>query len=323
MNNLSWLNGAGDPIQCVALFHELANALETGPDYNCTVPIGFDASCSGLQHYALLARDYQTALRANLVGSGAPRDIYGEILAHVRSRLSARASEDDAGAAWWLKHVDRKIIKRLVMTYCYSSVPHGQADQIYAELHRRKIVIPDDAPKNLVSRLVSLTRHAIEIFVPLAEEIRRQLRARVDKKTPVRWVSPSGLPVANSYPKPRTESVRHYLHDKSVRCVVAAEWKKEQRVGKAKAAIAPNYVHSFDASHLALVACACEREGIPLVTVHDSFGTLPCYADRLRAILLEELRNMYADYRPSPRPLVVPPVGDLDLNDVTGEYAFS
>jgi len=38
--------------------------------------------------------------------------------------------------------------------------------------------------------------------------------------------------------------------------------------------------------------------------------------------LLEELRNMYAEYKPDRR-LVVPPYNDLDLNDVTGEYAFS
>jgi DNA-directed RNA polymerase len=69
---------------------------------------------------------------------------------------------------------------------------------------------------------------------------------------------------------------------------------------------------------LALVARACEREEIPLATIHDSFNTLPCYADRLREILLEELRNMYAGYQP-----LVSPLGDLDLNEVTGEYAFS
>ena len=31
LDHLPWLGEAGDPIQCVALFHELANAMEEGP----------------------------------------------------------------------------------------------------------------------------------------------------------------------------------------------------------------------------------------------------------------------------------------------------
>jgi len=137
-----------------------------------------------------------------------------------------------------------------------------------------------------------LVRHAIETFIPIAPQIRQQLRAWVASEVisvpgskrkrrewinpeAVRWVSPSGLPVANAYPKARWSAVRHYLHDKSKRCVATVGWK---RVGKAQSSIAANSVHSFDSAHLALVAVACEREEIPLVTVHDSYCTLPCYA---------------------------------------------
>ena len=95
-------------------------------------------------------------------------------------------------------------------------------------------------------------------------------------------------------------------------------WEPKQRVGQAKSSISPNYIHSLDSALLALVACACERGGIPLITVHDSFNTLPPYADRLREILLEQLSNMYANYRP-----LVKPSGDLDLDEVRGPYAFS
>jgi DNA-dependent RNA polymerase len=316
----AWLDTAGDPIQCVALFHELANAVDVGPSYICTVPIGFDATCSGLQHYALLARDHLTARFTNLVPSDDPKDIYDRILRPVQVQLAVRANAGDEEAAWWLGdlrtpgRIDRKVIKGLVMTYCYSSVPWGQANQVCDTLRDQGIDIPAGAPKNLVE----LVRRAIERHIRSAPTIMKQLQALVGKSNPVCWVSPSGLPVSNSYPKPRIKRVRHYLHDKSVRCVQSVEWKPEQGFGKARSSIAPNYIHSLDSAHLALVACACERQGIPLVTVHDSYSTLPRYADRLREILLEELRNMYAGYVP-----LVRPSGDLDLNEVTGEYAFS
>jgi DNA-dependent RNA polymerase len=320
LEHLAWLEQAGDPIQCVALFHELANALEVGPSYVCTVPIGFDQTCSGLAHYALLARDPKTARYTNLVPSDDPQDIYDRILKPVQWQLAIRANEGDEEAKWWLgdritpARIDRKIVKGLVMTYCYSSVPWGQANQVYDELRDRGIDIPSGAPHNLVK----LVRQAIEKHIKAAPGIMKQLQAMVGEREPVRWASPSGWPVSNSYPKSRTKTVRHYLHDKSHRCVIGAEWKREQRLKKAESSIAPNYIHSLDSAHLALVACACEREGIPLVTVHDSYGTLPRYADRLREILLEELRNMYAGYN-----ALVKPSGDLDLDEVTGQYAFS
>ena len=112
--------------------------------------------------------------------------------------------------------------------------------------------------------------------------------------------------------------MRLYLLGRSKRSVISVGWKPEQRYDKARSSIAPNYIHSLDAAHLVLVANACARRGIPLVTVHDSYATLPPYADRLREILLEELRAMYATYEP-----LVQPTGDLDLNEVTGDYAFS
>jgi DNA-dependent RNA polymerase len=321
LEHLGRLKDAGDPIQCAALFRELVNALEFGPTYVSTVPIGFDATCSGLQNYALLARDYQTARLTNLVPSDDPQDIYDRIFRPVQVQLAVRANEGDEEAKWWLgdritpARIDRKIVKGLVMTFSYSSVPWGQADELYAELRARgETDIPSGAPHNLVK----LVREAIERHIKAAPAIMKQLQAMVDKTEPVRWKSPSGLPVSNSYPKPRTRVVRHYLHDKSTRCVLGVEWKREQRLDKARSSIAPNYIHSLDSALLALVACACEREGLPLATVHDSFNTLPCYADRLREILLEELRNMYAGYEP-----LIPPSGDLDLNEVTGEYAFS
>jgi Autographiviridae RNA polymerase len=205
------------------------------------------------------------------------------------------------------------------MTYCYSSEPWGQADQVYRYLREHGIDVPPGAPRELVR----LVRKAIETRIKSAPAIMGWLQATVDKSEPVRWVSPSGLPVSNSYPKPLVKVVRHYLHDKSKRCKQSVGWKREQRRDKAESSIAPNYVHSLDAALLALVACACERGGLPLATVHDSFNTLPCYADRLREILLEELRNMYAGYEGLMPPGGYATSGDLDLDEVRGEYAFS
>jgi hypothetical protein len=106
--------------------------------------------------------------------------------------------------------------------------------------------------------------------------------------------------------------------------------------GKCARAAAPNLIHSFDASHLALVALACEREGIPLATVHDSFAVPACYVDKLQEIWARELRAMYDgnstvlneiyDYARrelGPDLPDIPQSGDLALGEVQPRYGIS
>jgi DNA-dependent RNA polymerase len=313
LDHLGWLGEAGDPIQCVALFHELDRALEVGPSYECSVPIGFDATCSGLQHYALLGRDPEAAWLTNLTSASParPQDIYGHILKPVRANLMNRASSGDEMAKRCLELLDgksgRKIVKGLVMTYCYSSEPWGQADQVYRYLREHGIDVPPGAPRELVR----LVRKAIETRIKSAPAIMGWLQATVDKSEPVRWVSPSGLPVSNSYPKPLVKVVRHYLHDKSKRCKQSVGWKREQRRDKAESSIAPNYVHSLDAALLALVACACERGGLPLATVHDSFTRYRATRIGCARFCLRNYATCMPGMRGSCRPADMPPAAIL------------
>jgi DNA-directed RNA polymerase len=97
-------------------------------------------------------------------------------------------------------------------------------------------------------------------------------------------------------------------------------------------------IHSQDASHLALVALACEYENIPLATVHDSFAVPACHVDKLQEIWARELRAMYDgnstvlteiyDYArrelgpdfPLPD---IPQSGDLEQSEVQPKYGIS
>jgi hypothetical protein len=85
------------------------------------------------------------------------------------------------------------------------------------------------------------------------------------------------------------------------------------------------------------VALACEAERIPLVTVHDSFGTLGCYTDKLREIWLRDLRTLYenenvlqelyddarAKLGPKAALPTIPERGKLNLDYVSGPYALA
>src|SRR5690606_39631920 len=59
--------------------------------------------------------------------------------------------------------------------------------------------------------------------------------------------------------------------------------------------IAPNFIHSMDASHMQLVAIRCREEGIDsLAMIHDDFGTHAADAARFGQIIREEFLKMYS-----------------------------
>jgi DNA-directed RNA polymerase len=188
-------------------------------------------------------------------------------------------------------------------------------------------------------------REEIEAALPgaaaimhLVREVTFALSAHRSRKSRVlTWISPSGVPIRNKYLEPDIRSRRTYLGARPHRHNVADGYLPRLLGDRCKLASAPNLVHSFDGSHLAFVGLACEAEGIPLVTVHDCFGTLGCHVDKMREIWLRELRTMYrnenilqelyddARAKLGPKAVLpnVPKRGDLKLEDVNGPYALS
>jgi len=64
---------------------------------------------------------------------------------------------------------------------------------------------------------------------------------------------------------------------------------------KAVTAAAPNLVHGLDGAHLQRVAIWAGDAKIPFVTVHDCFGCLAADAKKFRAMVHDQLAQMYRD----------------------------
>jgi Autographiviridae RNA polymerase len=363
MARLLWLRLAADPVQFVAIAKELKNALDVGPDYVTTLPIGFDASCSGAQHYSLLARDAHGARLTNL--APVQPETVECIYEAVRKRIAVQIAKDDVAAieaaatgrwmecgfdyadgryaSWWNErgHIDRSLLKILVMTYFYGSEEGGLRLSIYDELFDRDFAV-EEIPKGAVNYLIHAMQKAIQAELKGgAPVIMRYLRDIADtlgeEGKAAEWISPTGLPVVNLYRRALTKVPQLWLGDKTPRYTTAIAYG-EFNEKKAKNAIAPNLVHTLDAAHLVQVANACAKLGVGLVCVHDSFAVLAPHATRLHEILREELVRLYetsdlltqvrekaaralgTDENLSP----VPPPGDLDRKKVlSASYAFS
>jgi len=90
---------ADKPLQFVRSCFELVEAWDN-PDFETRLPVGIDATASGLQHLALLGRDRETMAKVNLtlVHDGA-LDIYGAFAEHIEQMLRA---DSHSWATWWL-----------------------------------------------------------------------------------------------------------------------------------------------------------------------------------------------------------------------------
>lgn len=143
-----------EPFQFLAFCFEWAAMKAEGVTFKSTLPISFDGSCSGIQHFSCMLRDEVGGAAVNLIPSERMNDIYGMVADTVNKTLLTIAVEgsvttredttDKKGnpyikttygskvmAQAWIDHgVDRETSKQPTMTLPYGSEVYGFTDQI-------------------------------------------------------------------------------------------------------------------------------------------------------------------------------------------------
>ena len=101
-----------------------------------------------------------------------------------------------------------------------------------------------------------------------------------------------------------------------------------------KNGIAPNFIHSLDATHLMMTVLASNSRHFS--TIHDSFGTSLGEAEDLKRVIREQLYKLYTEYKPLEMfkqyvedqlghtvDVEEPPKGTLDLTNILkSTYVF-
>jgi DNA-directed RNA polymerase len=287
----------------VAACRELTAAWEDPDHFKTHLPIEFDGSANGIQHLALLARDPDAARRVNLIWSDSPRDVYQEIINHVRESLEADGRKS---AQWWAKKFKildnrpgkiRKLIKTPAMTFAYNATPHGMAENI-AEVYREEfegLEPKEDVGRFLAKQIIEACREILSKPARVMEYICELSDHCSDAGRALDWISPTGFPVRNDYraaKKRRINLLR--ANGKRLRHTILDGVTKKIRKRAARNASAPNYVHSQDASHLVRVINAAVAEGITSIApVHDAFACLAPQAREFTGAIRTELAEMY------------------------------
>lgn len=324
------------PLQFLAWCMEYAEWQTSPHTFVSHLPIGMDGSCNGLQNFSAMLRDEVGGKATNLTPGHKPNDIY-QMVADVTALRLRQAEPDEAGFnAKWLAHgMNRKLVKRSVMTLPYGSTRFSCADFIVGDY--LKMGLAPQFEKEEYARAAQYLSHFVwdaigEVVVKAREAmtwLQQSARKIIHGGTEViRWTTPSGFPVSQAYSEQESHRIRTNLCGNAFLRISMDTDTPD--VNRHKNGVAPNFVHSYDASHLTLVTVAASLEGLSLAMIHDDYGTHAADAARLYTLIREVFVAMYESFDPlsdfaALYDLPEPPTrGDLDLRSVLASpYFFS
>lgn len=159
MDSIEWWGKLDSPFCFLAFCFEYAGAMHHGLSYNCSLPIAFDGSCSGIQHFSAMLRDHIGGHAVNLTPSGKVQDIYRIVSDRIEEELKVllvngtdnetvthedkktgeiterlKLGTRELARQWLTYGMSRKVTKRSVMTLAYGSKEYGFADQVYEDI---------------------------------------------------------------------------------------------------------------------------------------------------------------------------------------------
>ncbi len=283
LDNLPLWEGAEEPWQFLAACDEMYHCVIKRDRISTGLPIAIDATCSGLQILAGLAKDKSTAQLVNVLPSDKPQDAYKVIAETSKPNIPLKLRPD------W----DRKCTKRTVMTIPYNAKPFSNRTYIRDALKDKDIEID----KEELTQTVRAVRDAMNVIVPGPMRVMKWIEEEVSKAikrgaTELRWVTPSGFIVAQQLFKKEYERITLQVLGQ---CNMRVSTGDTGTVDKArhKAATAPNLIHSLDASLLCLSTLDFNN---PIALIHDSVLCRATDMTELSRIVREKYMHLFAEH---------------------------
>ena len=201
-----------------------------------SLPVAVDATCSGLQILAGLARDAGTAKLVNVLPSESPQDAYKTVL-NAMEDIPERLKP----------FCDRSTTKRSVMTLPYNATIQSSRDYIKEALIKKMPKDMDPPTPQEITILAKSLRAAMDKIAPgplrVMDWIGKEMSAAIKRGNDVvRWVTPSGFQVEQKRNKYETERLDLKLMGTCKFSIVSGEKGPDPR--KHKSSGAPNLIHS-------------------------------------------------------------------------------
>jgi len=300
-----------EPLMYLAFCFAYASYLK---DSNTLIhlPIQLDATCSGIQMYSGLLRDAEGALAVNVISKdNKVADIYQDVADRVNyyleygeypKSLTYHTADKELHTCSTLIEaqslkgkVTRKLTKRNVMTQPYSVTQRGMFEQLMELLDEyednNEVFWKGD--KWVVARILTLLNDkAIGEVVKGAKRgqiyLKTTLKEVLKKDDYVFWYTPMfNFPVLQRIKKEVKQRLRTPLAN-----LVLYHPTRETHKQRMLNGIAPNFIHSLDATLLYRTVERCIERGVnSFWLIHDSYGVLPNDVD----ILNTEFREAFIE----------------------------
>ena len=283
IGNIADWEGADEPWTFLAACEEYYyTCIDCSRNFT-SLPCAVDATCSGLQILAGLARDASTARLVNVLPSDRPQDAYrviadesvGQIPKHIRPN--------------W----DRKCTKRTVMTVPYNAKPFSNRGYIREALKEKGIEIE----KEDLTKAVTAVRQAMNKVVPGPMAVMKWIETEVGQAIKcgakeLTWTTPSGFIVTQRLMKKVVNNIELQLLGR-VQLKVATEDSDTVDINHHRNATAPNLIHSLDASLLHFTAINFRE---PLAVIHDSVLARATDMGRLSDTVRQTYLHLFAEH---------------------------
>ena len=316
IGNIGSWEVADEPFQFLAACEEYYSCVISQSRSTTGLCVAIDATCSGLQILAGLARDRRTAQLVNVLPSDRPQDAYKVVAEKAKPFVPVSIHK-----VW-----DRKCVKRTVMTIPYNAKPYSNRSYIKDALLEKGIDIENED----LTVVVNAVREAMNQEFPGPMKVMKWIEDEVSKalkrgKTELTWTTPSGFRVTQRLMKPNCK----YIHLRLLgKCKVWANLGDSDQVDLMhhKNATAPNLIHSLDASLLHMAATKFDN---PIALIHDSVLCRASDMDELSNIVRETYMHLFAEHEyltrfaqhigaETPPPII----GDLEPSDVIDSTYF-
>jgi DNA-directed RNA polymerase len=283
IRNLSDWDEVDEPWQFMAACEEYHACVIACTRHHTSLPVATDATCSGLQILAGLAKDASTAKLVNVLPSDKPQDAYKVVAEQATPHVPDSIKP----------YMDRKTVKRVVMTVPYNAKPYSNRGYIREALKEKGVEVDKDD----LTATVKAVRDAMDVIVPGPMSVMAWIESEVSNAidrglTEITWTTPSGFSVTQRLMKPDVKNIELQLLG---RCQVKVSTGDTDKVDKAhhKNATAPNLIHSLDASLLHLSAL---RFNAPISLIHDSVLCRATDMSILSDIVRETYMHLFAEH---------------------------
>ena len=256
IENLSDWEGVEEPWQFMAACHEYYHCCIICDKHHTGLCVAVDATCSGLQILAGLAKDQSTAELVNVCPSDKPQDAYKAVADESKKYLPKRMHH-------WMT---RKTTKRTVMTIPYNATKDSSRKYIREALVEQGF----EPTKDELTEVVNAVYKSMDAIVPGPMQVMRWIKTHVGNyirngATYVEWTTPSGFVVNQVRNKKEVERMELQLLGRTSLQVGVGDGKPCPT--RHKSSTAPNLIHSLDAS---ILHCSFQQFNEPFTVIHDS-----------------------------------------------------